>query len=69
MGAYFLEINGYEYLVKNFVIEMENIAVWVADNIIDRDFLKEIIESLLFEDDYSEELKLKISNLPFKTIN
>ena len=48
---------------------MENIAVWVADNIIDRDFLKEIIESLLFEDDYSEELKLKISNLPFKTIN
>ena len=69
LGAYFLEINGYEYLVKNFIIEMENIAVWVADNIIDRDFLKEIIESLLFEDDYSEELKLKIANLPFKTIN
>ncbi len=39
---------------------MENIAVCVADNIIDRDFLEEIIQSILFEDDYNESLKLKI---------
>lgn len=64
LGAYFLEINGYDYLVKRFVLEMENIAVWVADNLIDRDLLKEIIESLLYEDEYSENLKIKLANLP-----
>lgn len=64
LGAYFLEINGYDYLVKQFVLEMENIAVWVADNLIDRDLLKEIIESLLYEDEYSENLKIKLANLP-----
>lgn len=64
LGAYFLEINGYDYLVKQFVLKMENIAVWVADNLIDRDLLKEIIESLLYEDEYSENLKIKLANLP-----
>lgn len=63
LGAYFLEINGYDYLVKKFVIEMENIAVWIADNAIEREFLKELITSLLFEDDYSEALKIKLANL------
>ena len=41
---------------------MENVAVDVADNIIDRDLLKEIIESIIYEEDYSYELKLKIIN-------
>lgn len=40
--------------------EMENITVDVADNRIDKDLLFEIIESILYEDDYNEELKLKI---------
>ncbi len=39
---------------------MENIAVLVADNIIDKNLLKEIITSLIYEDDYPESLKLKI---------
>jgi death on curing protein len=39
---------------------MENIAVDVADNRIDRDLLFEIINSIIYEHDYSEELKLKI---------
>ncbi|MGL5235367.1 MAG: hypothetical protein ACRC8Z_11590 [Empedobacter falsenii] len=41
---------------------MENIAVLVADNIIDKDFLNEIIFSILNEEDYNEEIKLKIFN-------
>lgn len=41
---------------------MENIAVLVADNIIDKDFLKEIIFSIMNEEDYNEEIKLKIFN-------
>ncbi|MGB3221856.1 MAG: type II toxin-antitoxin system death-on-curing family toxin [Desulforhopalus sp.] len=60
LGAYFLELNGYDFVVGKFVIEMENVAVWVADNKISRDLLHKIINSLLYEDGYSEELKLEI---------
>lgn len=60
LGAYLLEVNGIEYCVDKFIIEMENIAVYVADNKIDKDLLQEIISSILIEDDFNEELKLKI---------
>lgn len=60
LSAYFLEINGLGYIVTKFIELMENIAVDVADNIIDRDLLKEIIASIIYEEDFSYELKLKI---------
>lgn len=60
LGAYFLELNGFDYVVKRFVKEMENIAVWVADNVINKDLLHQIIASILYEDDYSEAIKLAI---------
>ena len=60
LGAYFLEINGLDYCVDKFIIEMENIAFHVADNRIDKDLLFEIIYSIINEDDFSEELKIKI---------
>jgi death-on-curing protein len=60
LGAYFLEINGLEYCVDRFIIEMENISVHVADNRIDKDLLYEIIYSIINEDDFSEELRIKI---------
>lgn len=60
LGAFFLELNGLDSMVSKFIIEMENIAVHVADNRIDKDLLFEIITSLIYEEDYSEELKLKI---------
>ena len=60
LSVYFLSINGFDILVEKFIIEMENIVVDVADNRIDKDLLFEIITSLLYEDDYSESLKLKI---------
>lgn len=60
LGAYFLELNGFDYVVKRFVYEMENIAVWVADNVINKDLLYKIVTSLLYDDDYSEGLKLEI---------
>lgn len=40
---------------------MENITVWLAEGKISKDLLAEIIESLIYEEDYSEELKLKIA--------
>lgn len=60
LGAYFLELNGFDYVVKPFVKEMENIAVWVADNVINKELLHQIITSILYEDDYSEAVKLAI---------
>lgn len=60
LGAYFLELNGFDFIVQNFVREMENIAVWVADNVIDKELLHKIISSILYEDEYSISLKLEI---------
>ena len=41
-------------------MQMENIIVWLADGRISKELLAEIIDSLIYEEDYSEELKLKI---------
>lgn len=60
LGAFFLVVNGLDVFADKFIIEMENVAVTVADNIIDKDLLQEIIYSLINEENYSEELKLKI---------
>jgi len=60
LGAFFLELNGLDSMVSKFIIEMENIAVYVADNKMDKDLLFKIITSIIYEEDYSEELKLKI---------
>lgn len=60
LSAYLLEINGWDFKINRFIIEMENIAVDIADNRIDKELLAEIITSILFEDDSTEYLKLKI---------
>lgn len=60
LAAYFLTINDLEVLVPKFILEMENIIVDVADNVIDRDLLFELVSSLLYESEFSEELKLKL---------
>jgi death on curing protein len=59
LGAYFLELNGYN-LTKKFVKEMENIVVWLAEGKIDKDLLGVLVESLIYEDDYNETLKLRL---------
>jgi len=60
LGAYFLELNGYNYCVKKFVKEMENIVVWLAGNKISKELLQRLITSIVMEDDYSESLKLEL---------
>lgn len=62
LSAYFLEVNGFSFKVSHFIKEMENIAVHVANNKIDKDLLQEIITSILYENCYDEELQLKIVN-------
>lgn len=60
LSAYFMELNGFDFRVTRFITEIENISVDVADNRIDKQLLYEIICAILYEDDFSEELKLKI---------
>jgi len=60
LSSYFLQINGLRSISSIFIKRMENITVHIANNLIDKDLLFEIIYSILYENDYSEELKLKI---------
>lgn len=62
LGAYFLQINGLENLVGKFIIEMENIVVWVVEKKISKPMLNRIMKSLLKTGDISENLKLEIIN-------
>ncbi|WP_165734517.1 type II toxin-antitoxin system death-on-curing family toxin [Pseudoalteromonas sp. C8] len=60
LGAYFLELNGFDYCVSDFVIRMENITVWVAEGKISKELLQKLISSIVMEDEYSEDLKLEL---------
>lgn len=60
LGAYFLQINGYEKLVGKFIIEMESIIVWVVEKKISKIMLTKIIKSLISTGDISEKLKIEI---------
>lgn len=62
LGAYFLNLNGYHYCSTKFIRELENIIVWVAENKISKELLLRIVTSIIYEDEYSEELKLEIIN-------
>lgn len=67
LSAYFLEINGLGQIVSKFINLMENFAVDIADNIIDRELLSEVIASIIYEEDFSYELKLKIISAKIKS--
>ena len=61
LGSYFLELNGYNHLTGAFISKMENITVWLAAGDVDKDLLLDIVTSIIYEDDYSESLKLRIA--------
>jgi death on curing protein len=60
LGAFFLEVNGLDFCVRKFQNEMENIVVWVAENKINKELLAGLIDAIIFEDDFSESLKLEL---------
>lgn len=60
VGAFLLEVNGLDIFIDKFIIEMENITVAVAENLIYKELLGEIIWSIINDEEYTEELKLKI---------
>ena len=60
LGAYFLELNGYDWLATRFIYEMENIVVWVAESRISKDLLLKLLTALCAGDDYDEALNLEL---------
>ncbi len=60
LGAQFLLLNGYVFIVPKFIHEMENISYHLAAGKISKELLNEIIISIINEPDFTEELKLKI---------
>lgn len=63
LGAYFLNINGYANLMEVFILEMENIVLWVANHFIDKDLLKEFITSIVENGGLDETHKLKLAEI------
>ncbi len=62
LGAQFLLINGFTFIVPKFIREMENISYHVAANRIDKELLKNIITEILYSEELSEETRLRILN-------
>lgn len=60
LGAYFLTLNGYDYCVPQFVVQMENIVVAVAEGAIRKDLLQRVVVSLIEDDDFPDELKFDL---------
>jgi death-on-curing protein len=60
LGMKFLLNNGYLFIIQKFAKKMESISYHLAASRIDKELLHDIIYSIVNEDDYSEELKLRI---------
>ncbi len=60
LGSIFLLKNGYLEAAQRFLYKMETISYHLAAGRIEKEFLQVIIESLIYEEDYSEEIKLKL---------
>lgn len=60
LGLKFLINNGYLTAAQRFAFKLETISLHTAAGRISKDLLKEIMHSLIYEEDYSEALKLKI---------
>ena len=61
LGAYFLEVNGRGNIVPAFIVEMENVVLWVAKGLIPKEMLLEVSKSLLECGGLTEEIKLKLT--------
>ncbi len=58
LSSYFLRINGYDYVIPNFMKYMEDIVVMVAMGTITKNLLKEIITTLIKSGELLESVKI-----------
>lgn len=62
LGAKFLLENGYVFVTRRFIQEMENISYHVAAGRIGKELLRKIIGAVIYDSMDDEELKLEILN-------
>jgi len=62
LGMKFLLDNGYLAVIQKFAQKMEMVSYQLAAGRISKELLHEIVYSILYEDEYSESLKIKILN-------
>lgn len=55
--------NGYLYCADKFIREMENISYYVAKDVVDKEFLREIVSAIVYNEFDSESFKLKMYNV------
>lgn len=60
LGMKFLLNNGYLFVIQKFAEKMESVSYQLAASRIDKELLHDIIYSIIYEDDYSETLKLRM---------
>lgn len=60
LGTYFLTLNGYDYCVPQFVVQMENIVVALAEGSVSKNLLQRVVTSLIEDDDFPDEIKLEL---------
>ena len=60
LGAQFLIFNGYVFVAKRFIHEMENISYHVAAGKIDKILLHDIVNAVIHDEMDDEALKLRI---------
>jgi len=60
LGSMFLLKNGYLDAAQRFLFKMEIVSYHLAAGRIDKEFLQEIIDSVVFEEDFNEEVKIKL---------
>ena len=60
LGSIFLLKNGYLDAAQRFLYKMEAISYHVAASRIKKELLKDIVESIIYEEDYSEDIKLRL---------
>lgn len=68
-GIKFLSINNFDYLIPYFIEKMENVVLWVAMGLINFDFLKEIISSILYYEDFSDNVREELAKIALKVNN
>lgn len=60
LGVLFLLKNGYLIAAPRFLFKMEMVSYQLAAGKIEKNLLHEIIKSIVYQEDYSEELKIKL---------
>lgn len=50
LSSFFLELNGHDFAVRQYTHGMEEVAIWIAKNLISRETLKKIIEFLIYDE-------------------